>query len=156
MCHVSCCSRYCIKTHIADISIRNGPHGQCFPARKRGESRSNWNRNNRFSVACKCSVMARVVSRSGSCYERDRISSRGTGTEQCKKEIENGEAVKRWAQTSVYTPRVERLPRKRKRIPSLSHARARLRRLIFAKARSPTRNMRNDRSGRHLLLLDPM
>lgn len=97
--------------------------------------------------------MARA-SRSGSCYERDRISSRGTGAEQCKKEIENGEAAKRVdANGRLYAARRTASARAGHGKDTSSRP-ARLRRLIFRK-RLPTRWSRaTDRSDRHLLLLD--
>ena len=103
--------------------------------RKHGESRSNQYCNNQFSrrITCKRNVMARKGTRLGSCYERDRISSRETGAEQCKKEIEIARSREEvGAKNSLYPAYRTAFAQTRERVLPFPRL-AGLRKLIFRK-----------------------
>ena len=125
--------------------------------RKHGESRSNQYCNNQFSrcITCKRNVMARKGTRLGSCYERDRISSRETGAEQCKKEIEIARSREEGG-AKKFIPGVSNSFRANEG-DSILLTLGRTSKINFPKARKHvvyTVNTRNDRFGRHLLLLN--
>jgi len=138
---------------LVDISIWNGPRKQCFFMRRRWKSRLNWDRNNQFSrcIACKCNVIARKGITIGFLlWARSNLIAWNRRGNNVKRKLKT-EKPQRGRRERVFIC-VEQLSRKQGRFYRFTPDKAS--KINFPKTRTYTVNTRNDRPGRHSLLLD--